>query len=105
MLRMRVDQVMIVVPGDGQHRLAVELGIVESVEQVNAPRPGRCQANAKLARVFGIGASHECRRLFVAHLDKTDTLSALAQRFHNAVNAVAGKTENHFDPPIVNSIQ
>ena len=59
-------------PGDGQHRLAVELGVVQAVEQMNAARAGSRQADAELAGVLGIGAGHERRRFFVAHLDEAD---------------------------------
>ena len=36
--------------GDGEHRLAVELGVVKAVEQMDAARAGGRQADAELAR-------------------------------------------------------
>ena len=54
LLRVRVDQVVELKAGDRQHRLAVELGVVEAVEQMNAARAGGGQADAELAGVFGV---------------------------------------------------
>ena len=41
------DQIVERVAGDGQHRLAVALGIIETVEQMNAAGTGRGQAHAQ----------------------------------------------------------
>jgi hypothetical protein len=60
------------------------------------------QADAELAGVFGISASHECRRFFVARLNKADLLLPVAQRLHDAVDAIAGQAENDIDAPILN---
>ena len=59
-------------PGDRQHRLAVELGIVQPVEQMNAAGTRGRQADAQLAGVLCIAAGHECGRFLVAHLNETD---------------------------------
>ena len=87
-------------PGDGQHRLAVQLGVVEAVEQVDAARAGGGQADAQPAGVLGVAAGHERRRLLVAHLDEADRVLALAQRLHDAVDAVAGQAEDDLHAPV-----
>ena len=51
--------------------------------------------------VFGVTAGHERGRLFVPHLNEPDIVLSFAQRFHDAVNAIAGKPENYIHPPFV----
>src|ERR687898_29860 len=65
---------------------------------------GGRQTDAELACVFGISASHECRRFFVTHLNKADLLLPFAQSLHDAVDAIAGQAENDVDSPIVNGL-
>jgi hypothetical protein len=36
----------------------------------------------------------------VADLDESNAALRVAQRFHDAVDAISGETENHFDAPI-----
>ena len=88
--------------GDRQHRLAVQLGVVEAVQQMNAAGAGGGQADAEPAGVLGVGAGHEGRGLLVPHLDEADLVLARAQRLHDAVDAVAGKSEDHVDAPVQN---
>ena len=38
LLGVGIDQIVEVMPGDRQHRLAIEFGIIESVQQMNAAR-------------------------------------------------------------------
>ena len=62
--------------------------------------PGCCQANAELARVFGITAGHESGSLFVTGLNESDFVMTGAKSFHDAVDAVSGQAENNFHSPI-----
>src|SRR5438874_3781872 len=68
------NQIVKLQASNGQHGLAIELGIVESIQQVNAARTGGGQADSQLAGEFGIAAGHERSRLFMAHLDEPDLL-------------------------------
>ena len=54
---------------DRDHRLVVELGVVEPVEQVDRARPGRRHAHADLVGELGVRARHERRHLLMAGLD------------------------------------
>ena len=72
---------------------------------MDAARPGSGQTNAQLAGVLCVGAGHERSGLFVAHLDEPDLLLALAQRFDDAVDAVARKTEDDLYAPVVERIE
>src|SRR6185437_14650580 len=50
------DEVVEGVAGDGEHGLAVALGVVEAVEEVDAAGAGGGEANAEAARVLGVAA-------------------------------------------------
>ena len=56
---------------DGHHRLMVEPGIVEPVEQVNGARSLGGQADPHLARELGMGAGHQRRRLLMREPGRT----------------------------------
>ena len=93
LLVVRADQVVEGVAGDRQHRLAVALGVVQAVQQVDAARARGRQADAEAAGVLGVAARGERRRLLVPHLDEADLVLVRAQRLEDAVDAVAGKAE------------
>jgi hypothetical protein len=67
---------------------------------MNPTGTGRSQADTQFPSVLGIAAGHKRRRFFVPYLDETDLFLAPAQRFHNPIDAVAGKTKNYFHAPI-----
>src|SRR5690606_16240384 len=87
-----------------QYRLAVELRVVEAVQKMDAARPRSGQAAAELAGVLRVAAGHKRRRLFVPHLNETYFVLLLAQRFHDAVDAVARDAEDHFHAPVANGV-
>jgi len=98
----RADQVVELKPGDGEHRRAVELRVVKPVQEMNPARPGGRQANTELAGILRVCARHERCRLFVPHLDEANAIASLAQRFHNAVDAVPRKPEDDVHSPVRN---
>src|SRR5262249_6904534 len=100
LLRISSNKIVKLQAGDCQHRSTVELGIVESVEQVNSTRTGGSEAHSQFAGELGIPGRHECGRFFVAHLYKTNLLLARAQRLHDSVDPVAGKAKDRIDSPI-----
>src|SRR6185437_9822279 len=89
LLGKRPNEVMELKAGDREHRLVVEPGIIESVQQVNSTWAGRSQADTQLAGEFGITAGHECRSFFMAHLDKSNLVCVSAKGFHDAIDAIA----------------
>src|SRR4029453_18863163 len=65
----------------------------------------RCRdADAEAAGELGVAARHERRRFLVSHLHETDLVALLQQRFHDAVDAVAGETEDGIDAPLVQDV-
>src|SRR2546423_5193155 len=71
---------------------------------MNGTRSRRGETNAKLPRVLRVAAGHEGRGFFVPDLHEPDLILALAQCFHDAVDAIAGKTENLGDTPVNQAI-
>ncbi len=100
LLGMGVDQVVELQAGDRQHRLAVQLGVIEAVQEVDAPRPRGGDADPQPAGPFGVGAGHEGRRLFVPGLDEADLVLAPPQRFDHPVHPVAGDAEHRVHAPV-----
>ena len=72
LLRVCADQVMKLKAGERQHRCAVHLGVVQSVQQMNASGPRGRQTHTQPPGKFCVAARHECRRLFVAYLDEAN---------------------------------
>src|SRR5687767_3042024 len=66
------DQIVIMQTGESQHRLAVELGIVQPIEEMDAAGSRCGKTHTKSARVFRIGARHQRGRFLVTHLYKPD---------------------------------
>src|SRR5262245_43014653 len=99
LLGVRVDQIMIMMAGDGEHWLTVELCIIETIQQVNPAESGCSQANTQLTGVLGISASHQCSSFFVTRLNKTNFVLATPKCFHDAVNPIAGQTKNSLNAP------
>jgi hypothetical protein len=94
LLRIGADQIVVLKTGDGEHRLTVELRVVEPVEQVDAAGPGGRHADAEAAGPLGVAAGHEGGGLFVTHLHEADRIEMGAQRLHDAVDAVAQQPEH-----------
>src|SRR5947209_19282036 len=90
--------------GERQHRLAVQLGIIETIQQMNTAWSRGSQADSKAVCVFSVGAGHERGRFFMAHLNKADFIAPGAEGLHDAVNAVTGQAKNYLDAPIVQGI-
>src|SRR5579872_1742140 len=91
---------MEMMPGDGDDRLAVELGVVEPVHKMQAARARRRQTDPQSAGELGIPAGHECRRLFMPHLHEANRVLPLAERLDDAVDSVARQTEDDLDSPL-----
>ena len=95
---MGVREIVELHAGDRQHRLAVEFGIVQPIQKVNAARTGGRQTATRLPGVFGIGAGHKRGGLFMANLDESDRVLPFPQGLHDAVDAVARQPEHTSTP-------
>src|SRR5437667_9190681 len=74
------DEIVELQSSDRQHRLAVELGIVESVQEMDATRARGRKAHADPSCELGIPAGHESSRLFMPHLNKSNLLLVGSKR-------------------------
>ena len=101
LLRKGIDEIMKMMAGDRQHRLSIELGIIQAIKQMNSSGAGGGEAHPEFAGIFRITAGHERRGFFVPHLDKADFVLAFAKRFHNPVNAIAWQAKNDFHSPFL----
>ena len=99
-----VDQVGVRHAGQRQHRHLVELGVIQSVQQVDSAGTGGRQTDAQATGEFGVAAGHEGGRLLVPHLHEADAVLAIAQGFHDAVDTVAGQAEDRVDTPIMDGV-
>ena len=100
LLRVSPDEVMKLQPSDGQHRHVVELGIVESVQEMDAARTRGSQAYPQPSRELGVTAGHKGGCLFMAHLNKSNFLLVGSKRLHDPVDAVPRESKNDFNAPI-----
>jgi hypothetical protein len=85
---MSVHQVVKLQPCDCENRLAIELGIIQSIQQMDSTGTGRGQTAAQTSGVFGVGACHKRRGLFVPDLNKSNGGLPFAKGFHDSVDAI-----------------
>jgi hypothetical protein len=84
----------------GHHRLTVELGVVEAVQQVHRARPLRRQDDAQTARVLRVPHRHEGGGLLMARLHERGSAARAAQRPQHAVDAVSRVAEDARHAPV-----
>jgi hypothetical protein len=84
---------------DRHHRLVVELGVVEAVEEVDGAGARRGQADADLAGELRVRARGEGGELLVADLRELDLVADLVERAQDPVDAVAGIAVDALDAP------
>ena len=85
---------------DRDHRLVVDLGVVEAVEEVDRPRPRGRQAHPDPPGELGVAASHERGHLLVSRLHEPDPVALAPERAEDAVDAVAGVPIDGVDAPL-----
>src|SRR3569832_1603370 len=77
----------------------IELGVVQSVQQMDRARAGRREAYTRIASVFGVRRRHERRLLFVANLDEIQLAVGAVARGDETVDPVARIPEDASDSP------
>src|SRR6185437_16691679 len=77
---------------DRDHRLVIELGVVQTIQKVDGAGTGSRQAHADLAAELGMRARHERAHLFVPRPDQLELVAGAVQRAHQAIDAVTGIT-------------
>ena len=89
---------------DRHHRLVVELGVVEAVEEVDGARPGGGEADADVASELGVAARHEGGELLVGGLDELDAVN-LVEAAEDAVDPVAGIAVDALDAVVGKALE
>src|SRR4029453_19128949 len=84
--------------------LAVNFGIIEAIQQMNAAGTRSCQTYTELASILGIATCHKGGCFFMPHLHKADRVLTYPKGLHEAVDAIAGKTKNDLHPPVTKGI-
>ena len=92
------------------HRLMVELGVVQSIEHVDSTRPARGKAHTNLAVNLACAVAISSCQLLARHLHDVESLAAVtfvdaAERTHDSVDAVAGIGEDATDAPRRESLE
>ena len=85
---------------DRDDRLVVELGVVETVQQMNRAWTGGCDANANLAGELRMAARHECRHLLMARLDELRIAAGPVESAEKRIDPVAGITVDAPNAPL-----
>src|SRR6185437_555342 len=104
LLVMSADQIMKGMASNCQHWLTVALGVVQTIEQVNAAGAGGCQAHAQLAGIFSISAGGKGGCFLMPHLDEFDVFLVRTESFKNAVDSVSRKSKNGVNAPIYKAL-
>jgi hypothetical protein len=90
---------------DGHDRLLVELGVVEAVEQVDSPGPGRGHADARLAGELRVRGRREARDLLVADLYELDPVAGVVEGAEEPVDTVARVAVDAPDAPLGEALE
>ena len=90
---------------DGEDRLVVQLGVIESVEQVNGPGSRGGEAHTHLAGDPGMAAGHEGGLLLMPDLNELEAVAGPAQRGNDPADPVAGIAEDAPDAPLRQPVQ
>ena len=84
---------------DRDHRLMVELGVVEAVQKMDRARARGRHADAGLAGELGMRAGHEGRDLLMRHLDELEAILRAVEGAQDAVDAIPGIAVDPLRPP------
>jgi hypothetical protein len=83
----------------------IELGVVETVQQMDGARTRRRQTHPDLSCELRMCAGHERGELFVPRLDERQPIRGAAERAHDAVDAIARIPIDAADTPGVKALQ
>lgn len=105
--RRQVDLLLVVAPerhslllaDDREHRLAIQLRVVKTVQKMDRPGSRRRQAHAHLSGELRVPACHERRGLLVSDLDELRVAIGARQRAKEPVDSVSGVPENPMQAP------
>lgn len=85
---------------DRDHRLMVELGVVQAIQEMDGARTAGREAYTHFAGELGVPAGHERRHLLMPYLNKIELIPRSTQRTHDAVDTIAGGSRRCASRPI-----
>src|SRR4051812_20663060 len=89
LLGMGSNQVVKLESRDREHRLAVQFGVVQPIQQVNASGPGGRYTNTQSAGELCVPARHERRGFLMPRLDESNLVLRLAQSLYQTVHTIS----------------
>ena len=92
-------------PDDGEDRHMVQLGVIETVEQMDGAGPRSGHAHTQVAGELGVAHRFERGHLLVTRLDELRCGVGLDPRPEYPVDAVPGVGEDFIDAPCLQSLQ
>src|SRR3954468_7027461 len=92
-------------PDERDHRLGIELRVVEAVEQMDGAGPGSRQAHADLAGKLRVRTGHERGHFLVADLDELHRLFRPIEGAEKAVDTVAWISVDARDAPLPEALE
>ena len=104
LLGVSTNQIVILQAGYCQHRLFVELGVVQAVQQVDSTRAGGCNTHSQAPGVLGISTGHESGSFLMTYLNELNLVLGLSKCLDNPVHAVARQSEHNFHAPVEQTI-
>ena len=96
---------LVLLADDREHRLVVELCVIEAVQQVDRARAGGRQAHPHLSGPLGVSAGHERGHLLVAGLDELDLIVVAIECSERRVDAVARVAVDALRSPLGEALQ
>src|SRR5947208_11272926 len=90
---------------DRDHRLMVELSVVQAIQEMDGARTGGREAHTHLTGELGVPAGHERRHLLMPYLNKIELIPRSTQRTHDAVDTIAGVAEEALHAPFAQAAQ
>src|SRR5215208_5666748 len=89
---------------DRDDRLVVHFRVIETIEQMDGARTGRCQAYADLTAELRMPACHERAHLLMPSLYEPDAILRAFECAHESVDAITGVTVDSPHAPIVETL-
>src|SRR3954471_344430 len=100
LLKVAAFQIRVGLSRDREDGRLIKLGIIKTIQQMNAAWSRGRKTTSEFACVFRIATRHKGGGLFMSDLNKTNLILASAQGFDDSVYAITGQSENSINSPV-----